>query len=123
MLFLKHKITDMQTIEHYIKYPQDIPMGNMPCDLAKRYLILEHVRGSDEVMENKENLVDFLKAFSMKELVQFLETISKEDRNALLTGRVDCWKGAGVEDYLVKILNEMTGLDKRNTQKKSKKNG
>ena len=121
MLFVKHSFTDMETIEYYVKHPEDIPMGDTPVDLAKRYLILESVRCADNTLDNKAKLVDFLKLFSSKELVNFLKAFSKEDRNALLTGRVDCWKGAGVEDYLVQILNEMTGLDKYRKQKKNGK--
>ncbi len=111
IFFVKNLFVDIKPVDHYIKNPQDIPMGNTPIELGKRYFIMEHVRQ------------DVIKCVSLKyknELVNFLKALSKEDRNSLLVGGVAHWSQSGLEDYLVEITKDMSGLNKYQDQKKNK---
>ena len=104
---MENLFNDIKPIDHYIRHPQDIPLGDTPEELYIHYFILENLCDYSSLMWGRNEFVDFLKSFSKDELINFLKSLPKEDRNALLVGRVDCWIEAGIKEYLMEVLNEL----------------
>ncbi|MCB1157519.1 MAG: AAA family ATPase [Leptospiraceae bacterium] len=93
----ENELTEIFAIEEYIK-----SLDKLPHDSTKLWMILHSIR---RALED-----DKLKGFSVEELENFLQSIPTDNLFTLLSGNVDKWGSLGLNDFLKKTLEEVTGI-------------